>query len=375
MSDESSTGDVLELRCSALPLAFKCGGSVRPCALPINETSDPAELGTATHKALAVLVQTGRVDWQGVPELARGHGFNVKELRALIAAGARLWWQVSESFPSAEAEVDLVRRGPGYVLTGHVDVLGRARRTARPADWKGGRLDSDYREQLLGYAALTLFADDDLDDAEGGILWIRDQDFEPYTLRRSQLDAWEERLIADVVRWDGTYRPGPHCRHCRRRHECPAANALARYDVQALAAAEPELEASIDAMTPDQQVQLLLVAREVEKKAKRVIAHIKQQVLDHGDVVGDKQRLTLQLEEDRSIDVLKAFPILAEQWGFGDDEMGRVLRLAISEVESIIAKRAPPRKGAAHVREFRAQLDAAGAVATSTTTKLIVRRN
>lgn len=374
MSDETSTGgDVLEVRCSALPLAFKCGGSVRPSALSINETSDLAELGTAAHKGLAVLVGTGRVDWQGVPELARGHGFNIKELRALIAAGARLWWQVSESFPSAEAEVDLVRRGPGYVLTGHVDVLGRSRRTARPADWKGGRLDSDHREQLLGYAALALFRDPELDDAEGGILWIRDQDFEPYSLRRSQLEAWEERLIREVVQWDGTYRPGPHCRHCRRRHECPAAQALARYDVQAITSAE--LDAALDKLTPNDKVALLLAAREVEKKAKRIVAALRQYVADHGDVIGESQRLTLQHDEDRSIDVLKAFPILAEQWGFGDAEMGRVLRLAISEVESIIATRAPPRKGAAYVREFRAQLDAAGAVATSTTTKLIVRRN
>lgn len=374
MSDETST-DVLELRCSALPLAFKCGGSVRPSSLSINETSDPAALGTATHKALAVLVDTGRVDWASVPELARGHGFNVKELRALIAAGARLWWQVSASFPSAESEVDLVHRGEGYVLTGHVDVLGRSGRTARPADWKGGRLDSDYREQLIGYAALVLFSDPDLDDAEGGILWIRDQDFEPYTLRRSQLTAWEERLISEVVRWDGTYHPGPHCRHCRRRHECPAATALARYDVQAIAAADPALEALIDAMTPDGKVKLLLMAREVEKKAKRVIAHLNRDVADHGDVVGESQRLTLQHDEVRAVDVVKAFPILSEQWGFGDDEFSHVLRLAISEAESIIAKRAPPRKGAEHVRQFRAQLDAAGAVATSTTTKLIVRRN
>lgn len=368
------TDEVIELRCSALPMAFKCGGSVRPSVIEINPTNDPAELGTATHTALALLVRTGRVDWDGLPELARGHKFSVRELRSLVAAGARLWWLVRDSFPDAEPEVPLIRRGPGYVLTGHVDVRAHRRRTAMLADWKGGRLDSDYREQLLGYAALALFDDPELDDAAGGILWIRDQDFEPYGLRRNQLEAWEERLIKEVVQWNGTYRPGSHCTHCRRRHECPAANALARHDVAAIR--DNDVDAlDLAKLTPQERIDLVVLAREVEKKAQRVVKRLRQAVIENGDVIAEEQRLTLQHDEERTVDVVKAFPILAEAWGFGDDEFGQVLRIAISEAESIIAKRAPSRKGAAHVREFRAQLEAAGAVTKSTTTKLIVRRN
>jgi hypothetical protein len=366
--------DVIELRCSSLPMAFKCGGSVRPSAVEINPTNDQAELGTTTHKPLAVLVRTGRVDWSSLPELARGQRFKLGELRALVAGGARLWWRIRDSFPDAEAEVPLMRRGPGYVLTGHVDVRARGRRTSKVADWKGGRLDSDYREQLLGYAALELFDEPELDEAAGGILWIRDQDFEPYGLRRNQLEAWEERLIKEVVQWNGVYRPGSHCTYCRRRHECPAANALARHDVAAIRDNDPET-LDLDKLTPDEWIALVVLAREVEKKAQRVIRRIREAVIDRGDVVGEAQHLTLQHDEERNIDVAKAWPILAEAWGFGDAEAAQVLRLAISEAESIIRKRAPSRKGAAHVRELTAQLEAAGAVTKSTTTKLIVRRN
>jgi hypothetical protein len=374
VTDTESNAAPIELRCSSLPLALKCAGSVRPSAVEINPTNDQAELGTTTHKALAVLVRTGRVDWSSLPELARGQGFKLGELRALVAGGARLWWRVRDSFPDAEAEVPLVHRGPGYVLTGHVDVRSRMRRTATIADWKGGRLDSDYREQLLGYAALELFDDPELDDAAGGILWIRDQDFEPYSLRRNQLEAWEERLIKEVVQWNGTYRPGPHCTHCRRRHECPAANALARHDVAAIRDNDVD-GLDLDKLTPQERIDLVVLAREVEKKAQRVVKRLRQAVIETGDVIGEEQRLTLQHDEERNVDVAKAWPILAESWGFGDAEAGQVLRLAISEAESIIRKRAPPRKGAAHVRELAAQLEAAGAVTTSTTTKLIVRRN
>lgn len=368
------SSDVLQLRPSGLPLALICGGSVRPSQLAINSTNDSAELGTATHKCLAELVRTGRVDWPGVEELALEHSFNVKEFRAQVAAGAKLWWRVCDSFPDAEPEQPLSHRGEGYVLKGTVDVLARTRRTARVADWKGGRLDKSYREQLLGYAALALFNDPDLDEAEGGILWIRDEDFEPYALRRNQLEAWEQRLIEKVVRWDGTYRPGPHCPDCPRRHECPAASALARHDVAAIRDVDFDA-AAIDALTKEQTVELLVLAREVEKKAKRVIACIRQGVLDHGDVVGEGQRLTIKVDEERTVDVLEAYPILEEFWGFDEADMRQVLRLNLSDAETIIRERAPARKGQDHVRQFRAQLDAAGAIRTSEVVKLVVRRN
>lgn len=365
--------EVLRLRCSSLPIAFRCGGSVRPGDLAINDTSDLAELGTAAHAGLAGLVDTGRLDWDGVPELAKGHGFNEKELRMLLSDGAKLWEAVKDSFPDARSEVAFEHQGDGYVLTGHVDVLARSGYTARLADWKGGRLDASYKEQLHGYAALALFDDPSLDDAEGGILWVRDGDFEPYALRRNQLPAWEERLISEVVRWDGTYRPGPHCSHCKRRHECPAANALARYDVAAIANVDLE-QAALDRMTPQQKVFLVVQARDVEKKAQRAIALIRQDVKDHGDVVGEEQRLTLQEEERRVVDVLKAFPILAEGHGFGDEEMAQILSMSISEAESIVAKRAGKGNGAKAVRELRAQLTAADAVKTETVSKMVVRR-
>lgn len=98
----------LELRASGLPLAFLCGGSVRPDGLGINETNAPALVGTAAHEGLAGLVVTGRVDWSGVPEIASRHNIPaelVPELRMLIAQGAKLWAEVKASFPEAQTEV------------------------------------------------------------------------------------------------------------------------------------------------------------------------------------------------------------------------------------------------------------------------------
>jgi hypothetical protein len=97
--------DKLRLRCSALPLAFICPGSVRTGELQINDTSDAAELGTAAHVGLARLVETGSVDWESVPEIAKRYGVDERELRMLLANGAKLWASVKHSFPDALTEL------------------------------------------------------------------------------------------------------------------------------------------------------------------------------------------------------------------------------------------------------------------------------
>jgi hypothetical protein len=95
----------LRLRCSALPLAFKCAGSVRRGPLVIDERSEAADLGTAAHEGLAEMVSQGRVQWDDVGELAKRHGVDERELRILLALGQKLWDQVSSSFPGADTEM------------------------------------------------------------------------------------------------------------------------------------------------------------------------------------------------------------------------------------------------------------------------------
>lgn len=367
--------DALQLRCSSLPLAFRCPGSVRKGTIAINDTSDAAELGTAAHEGLATLANTGRVDWDAVPKLARGHGFNEGELRGLLASSAKLWALVKDSFPHPMTEVPLSYEGKGFVLTGHLDVLGRDETTAHVADWKGGRLDSDYREQLLGYAALALLDYyTHLQSATASVLWVREGDVESYSLARADIPAWEDRLVKDVVEWDGTFRPGPHCAHCRRNHECAAANALVRRDVAAIADADliarVEDEDALALMSPDQMVEILSKADIVAKYADRVRGAIRAHVIRNGDVVGCGKRLTLQHEERRHLDVVKAWPVLEERL----DDVSEVVAVSLTKASEIVAKAAGKGNGAKAVRELVAALEAAQAIETSQTTKLVVRR-
>lgn len=343
----------------------------------INESGAAAQMGTAAHEGLAALVETGRVDWEGVPALAKRHGVEETELRVLLAQGQKLWEQVRESFPNASTEVELGYAGPGFELTGHVDVLGASAFEIYVADHKTGRLDSDYREQLLGYCALALKNNPYAERATAGVLWIREQEFEHYTLERDQLAAWEQRLVTEVVDWDGAYRPGAHCAHCHRNHECPAANALVRRDVAAIAdndlVAQVEDEAALATMAPEQIVDLLAKADVVVKHAERVRSAIRLHVMRTGDIVASGKRLTLQHEERRSLETMSAFPVLEQR--LDDAEMAQVIDISVSRAEELVKAKAGKGKGAGAVRELKAALEEAGAVRTGVVTKLVTRRS
>jgi hypothetical protein len=371
--------EALVLRCSGLPLAFLCAGSVRRAEgeLLIDETNDAADTGTAAHEGLAVLVERGSVDWDALPELARRHNVEEPELRMLLAQGARLWAEVRGSFPDPLTEVELEYEDEHVRMTGHADIIGRSADTVHVGDWKTGRKDNDYREQLLGYAALALYNGTTLESATAGVLWVRETEYEHYTLDRKALPAWRERLQTDVVEWDGTFRPGSHCEHCPRNHACPAAAALVRRDVLAIAdkatVARVEDADALAAMAPEELVELLDKADRVGKNADRVRAAIRALVIRSGDVVGGGKRLTLQHEERRHLNVLAAFPVLQER-GFEDAEMAEVIDISAAKAEKVVAAKAGKGNGARAVRELRAALEEASAIEVGVITKLVVRR-
>ena len=371
--------DRIHVRCSSLPLAFRCPGSTRRGAVPVNEANAAADTGTASHEGHATMVRTGQVDWDAVPALARKHGVDEQELRVLLALGMKLWESVRESFPNARAEVPLKHEVGRILLTGHPDVMAASGNTLRILDWKDGRLDSDYREQLLGYCGLGMLVTGAM-SAESGIGWVRDCEFESHTMDRAGLYVWMQRIEDEIVQWDGTYRPGTHCHYCPRSHECPAANALARRDFAIVA--DRELPGRIeDAETlremiqrePAKVVELLERADLAAKVAERVRAAIKEEVTRNGDIVGGGKRLTLQRKERRHLNVLSAFPIL--QAKLEDPEMAEVIDISLPKAEKIVGEKAGKGNGARAKRELEAELTQAGAIEISATASLIVRRD
>ena len=359
-----------------MPLAFRCAASMRP-ELRVDEAHDAANAGTAAHEALRPLAEGRGVNFDGVEAIAARYHADPDEVRMLCAMGVKLWRQIRGTFPGAITEADLELELDGATLTGHMDLTAITGDVARGADWKTGRLDSDHAEQMKAYGTLLLLNYPQLREVTITILWVRDEEIENYTMTRADAIAWVARVEAEVIRWDGTYRPGDHCKHCPRSHECAAANAMARRDVAAISdkSLVARVESELATMAPEELISLVRKARAVEKMAKRVVDAIKEHVLTHGDVAAPGfGRLTIQTDERRSVDPLKAWPVL-EAAGFSDEDFAAVVTLGISKVERLAAKKAGRGSGAGAVRELQKQLTDVGAIETKAQGKLVQKRD
>lgn len=370
------THQLTSVRASSLPLAFRCAAALRPEGIRIDETNDAAADGTAAHECLRRLAEHGALDWDGIADVASRHGADPESTRILCAMGSKLWQSVSGMFPEALTEVALSAEvAPGAFLTGHIDLLSIQGTVARAADWKTGRKDYDASHQMRAYGALVLLENPELTEVTVTVLWVRDEEIENYTMTRQSARAWLQSLVDQVIRWDGVYRPGTHCKHCPRSHECEAAKALVRRDLAIVA--DPmtvaRAESELALMSHEEIVDVFKKADLVVKYAERVRSAVRLHIEAHGDVVGGGTRLTVVGEERRDVDALKAWPVL-EAAGFTDEDFAASMTLSASRLEKVVATKAPRGKGAKAVRALRAALDAVQAIEIREIKKLQVKR-
>lgn len=370
------------VRASALPMAFRCAASVRGGNVIIRETGEPADVGSAAHEALIDLAEGRGIQWDGIDAIAAKWSVPADGVRVLCAQAAKMWPDLAPLFPDASSEIELTVDLPhGGALTGHADFVsvwdvidgGVTRRHAAIGDWKTGRRDSDYVHQMRAYAALLMLDDVTIDHVTSVVVWVREGEVERYTTTRAQMRAWVARLVAEVFDWDGTYRPGPHCGHCPRSHECVAVNAMVRRDVSAILDTPADMAAALLEMAPDDIVALAQKASLVAEYADRVRKAVRLHVIANGDVHGSSAVLTTSTETRREIDTLKAWPVL-EAAGFTDEEMAACVDVSAGAAEKVIAKKAGRGNGAKAVREFKAALESAGAVKVREIVKLTERR-
>jgi len=363
------------LRASSAPIAMACPGALR-ASVPVDEPHQAAADGTAAHAVLAAMVEFGELDWGSIADVAARYQADPDEVRGLCAAGVKLWSEVRDSFPGPMTEVAMRHEADGLTLTGHADIVSITGTVARDGDWKGGRKDTDYSQQMRAYGTLTLLPNPELTECTMTILWLRDREIENYTMNQADARDWMCEARERIVNWDGVFHPGPHCQYCRRSHECAAANALARRDVAALSDADLVLraETALAAMEPDEILDLHRQAKAVQSYAKRVDDAIRNHVKVHGDVVApDGRRLTMKTEPRRKVRPLEAWPVLVAA-GFGDAEFGACVKLSITAVEKVAKTKAARGKGAAAIRELRKALSAAEAIKTEEVHKLSLRR-
>ena len=355
--------ETIDLRASRMPLAFLCPGSIRIPELRVNERSEAADMGTACHAAMRPVVEGLGVQWDALPA--------DDEMRMLVAMGAQLWERVAESFPAAFTEVSMSIELPPHALTGTADVVSFAGDTARILDWKFGRKDSDYREQMRAYCGLVLERNPSLGAATATIAWVREQSIESLTMTRGDVDGWWQDIQQIVVFWDGTHHPGPQCTYCPRGHECPARSVLVKRSIADVLGAD--MPAGLAQMTAEQIVDLHRKVALMTRSAKAVHDAIKTHVQEHGPVCADGMRLAIERTAKRRLKTLEAFPVLTAV--LDDAQMADCTTISISKVESAVAKVAGRGKGKAAIAVLRDQLDEAGAVVTNEVETLTLTRD
>lgn len=359
----------LRLRASAMPLAMICPASVRPDGLRVDPVTEAAESGTKLHHALE------RIAIGATPDL---DGLDSDE-RAAVFAARRLYERIAPSLSGIETERSMMRRDlDGARLTGHCDVLGRlSDGTIAIVDWKTGHLRADVREQLRAYCVLALYAYPDANRAVAWAIWPRDGEIDP-AIVMSQIDAtdWRSRVERDVVRWDGVYRPGPHCSRCVRSAGCPGRAGDLPVQIRSL------MEQRLDRLPADLRVlreqaphlvhELRRRASDLSKVAEAVKSAIGDEVRSGGPISDGAGRELIALETRRRVvDVLPAWPALVER--FTAEELARAVRVSLGDLEDALAAGAARGAKGAAIAELRAALEAAGAVRTVNVARVIER--
>ncbi len=363
---------MLNLRCSRLPLATLCPASVVPPETKIERDDYDARCGTARHTCLTDYV-AGRA-WDAHAAAAEQR-VAVDEVLPVVLAGIECWKAVREHFPQPMVEQDMAYAHEGAVLRGRADVLSVFGLPAvHIADFKTGRLDSDYDAQLRGYAFLACETHE-VQLARACLIRPRAGTADWFEWTREELRGWFGDLRARLEA--GDYRPGEHCGYCPRSLECPARRQQVGFIVEAMLAdcrfaegvglPRPADYGEICGRVYD-QVRVLEGLCDMARDALRAEVRLAGGQM----AIGDGRELVLSQQERREIVYKAGAQILAE--AIGDDTLGDLLKVSKTAVEKAVMANAPKGCKGKAAKELMGRLESAGAINVTTVERLEARR-
>lgn len=376
------------IRCSSLPMAFVCPGSVRRGDVLIDPVCEPADQGSAAHEAMQAIVEMDlkSIDDIDLVGIARKWSADPDELKIQAFIGLKIWKDVRQWFPNAQAEVNLQQEfdlGGDVVLelTGHLDAMSidlRAR-AGRFGDWKFGRVDKNHSHQVKGYGTLQLANYADIDKALGFVGWALGSepgggpDIEDYSMTRDQMWEWLDEVKKRIVEWDGVFHPGQQCAFCQRNHDCPAMLAMARRDVLVLGGAEmaERIAGGLQDMPNAELIALDRRARVLTRVIESLRAVVKQRVEAAGGCLpdGDGRELRFVNIPHRVIDPILSRLVLEER--LSKEAIAACTKIGARDLDNAVAKKAERGGKKAAIKELDDALRAAGAITEEMTRKLM----
>lgn len=364
--------EMVKFRCSELPRLFRCTHSkvVDGDALVVEHSNEAGDAGTAAHE---VLRRYYSEDFQAsvAENICAAHGVDQGAVWPLVNVAKKIVADLGLGRPdSMEDEID------DGTLSGHPDAEWTTAGYYWIGDWKSSRLDPDYYHQLMGYAWLRRERIRGLKGCHLFVAWLRDATVERYFVDIDAIEQWGKDFLGIAVKasaQSGPFVTGEHCGFCPRASTCQAQREDMR---RALAVVDGDV-AAVDVSKLDGQT----VAR-VHRKLKMLASlkeawdeAIKARIRATGPIdCGDGSALAVVTEKGkREIDTAAAWPVLQKHLDY--DEMAACVVIRVGAVEDAVAKKAPPRKGAAAVRALADELTSAGAIRQGTVDKLKEIRN
>jgi len=240
-------------------------------------------------------------------------------------------------------------------------------------DYKSGWAERNYNHQLMGYLKLAV---ENLDIEFVGArifpLYLRSsQEYYVTEVTPAQLDDWWRGLL-ETLKSD-KHHPNPEaCLYCPKQYACEARTSLVR---QSLAL----FEENPVAITPEKLAAAYPLYKLASKALKDYYKLLKDAVAEEDGIpLPDGRQLQFKPTEYHSVAASCAsFDILyrsfSELGGQGNlDDFADALSIGKSKLEQIIREVAPPRKGAATIRQIMERLEIAGEIKTRVVNKLVL---
>jgi len=358
-----------QIHCSDLPRLMSCPASAQPPEVVFADTgSEASRLGTAVHSLLAASAQGFSAK---VTEVADENRVDPQECGVLYHMGNRMLRRYLDSIKllavehpfSAPLDKDTDLVGTGDLIG---EVLDAPEPTVLVIDYKTGRCDRDYRDQLCGYGWLAKSDWPEIEVVKSAIAWVRDQAVEIEDLTADDLVKWRARLD-DALKHPNRYNPTPeNCEFCARAHECPARSALVQramidFMPTAQMKAAPPAPAHLGKLYD--QSKMLKAALDAYDQALRAT------VAEHGPVpTGDGREIALVEGSNRHLDVGGVIEKL------GLEKALPALKASVKAVSGIVRADAPARQKGKTEQAFFTALEDEGMLTRTAFTKIRVRR-
>lgn len=352
------------IRASDAPIIVHCGKAAEPPAVEIDSSGPEASLGRAVHDSLEAWAHEAMIGEPEPEPYATMHGCDPHRVATLAQAAPALLDRCGIDFSTGEPEVTI----KGELVRGRIDLLrlrtdGGHLLSAAVLDWKTGMdpsTGSKY-EQRLAYASA-------LESTHGmprsGIyetieVWLAADMVIKDDVTLVAIKGFRAR-IRDRLRRP-VANPGPHCRYCRRIHECEERDIYIRAAASALAKIDP-LE-----MTPDVVAALWDQSRALKKALEAYDKAVDALVDLTGDLPLPDGRKIIHTESSRdTIDARKAWATMKAS-GMTQDDINAVLTISKTKLLDAVGRLAPRGQKAAAKGDMMAALDVAGAISRSVT--------